>query len=221
MDLLTREEIFKRSRAHGSPSNQDSWVAAVQKVLFEASSDFFKSKNIKLNKDLFFDCEYVNGFIKNFDTESRTLWRKFKQDQRWMLGHKAHRNFFDVVFDFSMVDLQDPMDVDRSESQAHKDANKLIEQAPSHQAVLKAAEKDLRRQGFNDAAHILSLLGQDPVAMGKKLRDFVDGKGQPKSKPISAIDTYRMYLKSNLTVEGFRVIINYTLTNLKSIEFWL
>ena len=137
-----------------------------------------------------------------------------------MLGHKKHRDFFDVAFDFSAVDLHDSMEVDRSKSQTRKDADNLIQQAPSHQAVLMAAEKDLRRQGFNDAAHVLALLGQDPVAIGKKLRDFIEGKDRVKSKPISAIDTYRMYLKSNLTVEGFRVIIN-SLTILKSIEFWL
>ena len=148
------------------------------------------------------------------------MWVRFKSDQKWMLGHKDHRDFFSVVFDFSSVDLQDPMDVERSVSQANQDANALIDQAPSHQAVLMAAEKDLRRQGFNDAAHILSLLGKDPVGMGKRLRDFVDGKGQVKSKPISAIDTYRMYLKSNLRVEGFRVRILKSLTN-ESKEFWL
>ena len=140
MDLLTRKEIFKRSRNHGSPSYPDTWVTAVQKVLFEASSDFFKSKNVRLNKDLFFNSKYVSDFIKLFDQETRKLWIKFDKDQRWMLGHKNHRDFFSVVFDFSLVDLQDPMDVERSVSQAHKDANNLIDQAPSHQAVLMAAE---------------------------------------------------------------------------------
>ena len=62
MNFLTREEIFKLARSHASPSGaRESWAAGVGKVLFEASSKFFKSKNVKLNKDLFFNSTYVSS----------------------------------------------------------------------------------------------------------------------------------------------------------------
>ena len=92
--------------------------------------------------------------------------------------------FLSNTFDFSLVDIDDPMDLDKSTSQTRKDAAAIVDQAPSHQSIVLAAQKDFRARGFNDAAHVLSLLADDPVAMGKKIRDFLEGKGQVKSKPL-------------------------------------
>ena len=131
------------------------------------------------------------------------------RDSQRLLKIKRHADFFNVNFEFDKVVLLDPMDKDKSTRQVHRDANAVMESAPSHSSLLKAAEKDLRAQGLLDFAHVLSELTKSPVALAKKLRAFIDhDMDKPPPKPVSSEDALRLVFTVPLSVEGYRVITN-------------
>ena len=115
------------------------------------------------------------------------------------------------------------MDVDKCDRQVERDANQLIDSAPSHDSLLKAAEKDLRARGLNDFAHILSELTKSPVDLAKKIRHFIDVEvDKPPPKRIQDEDALRLVFSASLSVEAYRVNMpsNHFLILQESGEFW-
>ena len=127
-------------------------------------------------------------------------------DKNRLLTVKRHREFFSVVFDFSLVHIVDPMDVDKCDRQVERDANQVIDSAPSHDSLLKAAEKDLRARGLYDFAHVLSELTKSPVELAKKVRHFIDVEvDKPPPKRIQDEDALRLVFSASLSVEANRI----------------
>ena len=147
---------------------------------------------------------------------------KTNNDATRLLNGKKHAKFFSECFDFSLVTVFDPMNVDKCERQVERDANHVIDSAPSHQSLLKAAEKDLRACGLLDFAHVLSELSKSPVALAKKVRHFIDVEvDKPPPKKIESEDALRLVFSASLSVEAYRVIILINLSLLQeSVEFW-
>ena len=141
-----------------------------------------------------------------FAAESRQHYLDTNQDASRLLKVQRHRQFFNVCFDFSLVTIVDPMDVEKSRSQVQKDADKVIASSPSHESLLKAAEKQLRACGLLDFAHVLSELSKSPVNLAKKVRHFIDVEvDKPPPKKIESEDALRLVFSASLSVEAYRV----------------
>ena len=100
------------------------------------------------------------------------------------------------------------MSVFKSDRQVERDANQVIDSAPSHHSLLKAAEKDMRACGLHDFAHILSELSKSPINLAKKVRHFIDHEvDKPPPKKVQPEDALRLVFSASLSVEAYRVIM--------------
>ena len=141
-----------------------------------------------------------------FAAESRQHYLDTNQDASRLLKVQRHRQFFNVCFDFSLVTIVDPMDVEKSRSQVQKDADKVIAFSPTQESLLKAAEKQLRACGLLDFAHCLSALAKSPVDLAKKVRRFIDEDiDKPAPKSVEPEDALRLVFSASLSVEAYRV----------------
>ena len=158
-----------------------------------------------------------------FASESRKHYLDTNQDASRLLKVQRHRQFFNEYFDFSLVTIVDPMDVEKSRSQVQKDADKVIASSPSHESLLKAAEKQLRACGLLDFAHCLSALAKSPVDLAKKVRTFIDENvDKPPPKRVESEDALRLVFSASLSVESYRVIMFFNTSFIlqESVEFW-
>ena len=209
MESVNKKVIFTKSRDFGSPKGSEKdWSTAVEKFLFQATSEYFTNKGQKLDQEQFSNCPYVTKFLTDFVTQTRRMWASkcINGDQHKLFTYKKHAGFFENDFYFDQVNPVDPKAVTKSRAQNYRDASEVLNSAPSHDSLLLAAEEDLRGRNLIDAAYVLSKLRQDPVDMAKKLRDVIDGRDKPETKAVAPMDALRLILRNRgISVDTYKV----------------